>query len=109
MNFSKLKTDYPNTFKRFEQWVEQKFETSLAIPNGIVRNEDAVEWLDEIGAHISISAKQALNDSVWFIPYVFIVSNNIDIDYHMEAESSRKLSTENAISFCFYTLEGYER
>lgn len=106
-NFSELKKQNPLSFRLFEQWVEKQYGSILFIHNGsgLVKNEDAVSFLDHNRTMIEVFAVDAWDN--WMFRVVledrmapFFVA------YQDENEcKTRQEATTQAIAKAFELLE----
>lgn len=100
-NFSELKKQNPLSFRLFEQWVEQNYETTLNIWNGTIRNEDVVEFLDELDIYIN----QTTTHGATFME-IYQHSNGITTSFGFNIPfKTRREAIENAIKKAFELLE----
>ena len=104
-SFSELKKQNPLSFRLFEQWVEQNYETTLNIWNGTIRNEDVVLFMDDKNINIQISVKCSLDGRRWYLPYIWSEADGCDMDEHLSDSSNRTFATVNAITKAFELLE----
>jgi len=103
MNFTELR-QYKHAYLLFEKWVERNFDTVLSIQNGLVRNEDIIEFLDSKKVMIECAAVDSWD--IWM--YRIILEDSMSpffIAYSCNYEYvSRKQATEAAILKAFVLL-----
>ena len=99
-NFSELKKQNPLSFRLFEQWVEQNYETTLNIWNGTIRNEDVLLWLDSRELYIDIDPVGHSDFQLKYFRYCILGL----VDY-VGRYFNRIEATENAIKKAFELLE----
>lgn len=100
MIYIKTLKQYPLSFKRLEEWVEQKHTTALALLLDKVTNEDCVDFLDQHDVIIDIDP---VGHSDYTLKYFcFCVLGKTE---YIGRFITRKEATEAAIQKAFELLE----